>query len=47
MEESGFDVFESLFQKFPGGTKESREILNYDSRSPGGVLNPGPPEYEA
>jgi hypothetical protein len=38
--------FKVLAQHFPGGTEENHEHRQY-SRSLGGDLKPGPPEYEA
>jgi hypothetical protein len=39
--------FKALSQSFPGEAKKTTKTLIQDSRSRGGNLNPGPPEYEA
>jgi hypothetical protein len=39
--------FKVLSWHLPGGTKETRETLNQDSRFSGQDSNPRPPEYEA
>lgn len=36
-----------LFRYVPGKNEENTKDLSQDKRSPGRVLNPGPPKYEA